>query len=86
MDKYLNLPTFLLSSFLIRLLIVGASIGDSITMLALAGLYGVWYYFELKREPEANKDLKNRIVELEESQKLLRDKVNSSNLGSQLRR
>jgi nitrogen regulatory protein PII-like uncharacterized protein len=86
MKSYLNLPTLILISFLIRLLIMGASIGDALVIIALSSLYGFFYFIESKKEPEANKELKDRIVELEEQVKIVKDKAASLSLASSFKR
>lgn len=86
MNKLLNLPTLLIISFLIRILINGATIGEAIVMLALSALYAGFYYLDYKKEPEANKEIRNKIVELEEQLKITKDKVNSVALGINLRK
>jgi len=86
MSKYLNLPSFLLSFFLIRLLITGCGIGDSIALVALSSLYGFYCYLDSRKEPELNKDYKDRLLALEEQIKTTREKVNSITLGSHLRK
>lgn len=86
MSKYLNLPSFLILSFIIRLLIVGAGIGEALVAIALSGLYGFYYYLESKKEPIANKDLLERLLALEDQIKTTREKVNSITLASHLKR
>jgi len=86
MDKYLPLPFFLLLSFLVRLLFTGANIGEAIVIIALSCLYGFFHFLHNKKEPEVNKDLKNRLVEMEEQHKLLKDKVSSLNFGFNLKK
>jgi uncharacterized membrane protein YfbV (UPF0208 family) len=80
------LPSILLVSFLIRLLVTGASIGDAIVIIALSALFAGWYWLETKKEPVPNAEIKNKIVELEEQLKLTKDKINSVALASSFKR
>jgi len=81
MDKLSSLkryfPHFLIFSYLIRLLICGASLGDALVVLVFGALYAGHEYLDHIREPEANKELKNQIKSLQESQELLKNKVGS---------
>lgn len=86
MYNYTDLPAFLLLAFLIRLLATGASFGDALVILSLSALVGFYHWVSDKKEPEVNKAILDRIVELEESTKLVKDKVNSINFGSTLKR
>lgn len=86
MRKYLNLPAFLVSAYVIRLLLVGASLGDSITILALSSLYFLTYYFKSHKDEPVNKLVIDRIVELEETVKATKEKMNSFSLGNHLKR
>lgn len=86
MNKYLNLPTFLLASFLIRLLVTGASIGDAIVITSLSALYAAWCWVELKKEIPINKEIKDRVVELEEQLKNTKDKINSVAIAASFKR
>ncbi len=86
MAKYLNLPTFLISSFIIRLLITGAGLGDALVVLSLAGLYAGHLYLEHIREPEANPELRARLSLTEAMLEKVKNKVDSMNLGSFLKK
>lgn len=86
MNKYLNLPTFLILSFLIRLLYLGANIGDSIVMIVLGTLYAGHMYLEHIHEPEANKELKEKILQIDERLISVKNKVDSLGLGAHLKR
>lgn len=83
MDKYVIFPAFLLSAFLARLLYFGANLGDALVLLALAGLYGGSYYLNFIKEKPVDH---NRLIELEEQVKGMKDKVNSAVLSAGLRR
>lgn len=86
MEKHLKFPPLILLSFLIRLLITGASIGDALVMIALCSVYAGYLYLESKKDPIANKSLVDRIVEIEEQVKLNKEVVHSLKLGSSLKR
>lgn len=84
--KIKSLTQILLSAFLVRLLVTGASIGDAISLLSLSGLYAFWSYLEFKKEPEANKELKTRLIELETKVSSSESKIGAMTLSNQLRR
>lgn len=86
MEKHLNLPTFLISAFLIRLLIVGAGIGDSIVMIVLGALYGGHVYLAHIKEPIVNKDVKDKINQMDELLTKVKNKVDSYSLGAALKK
>lgn len=86
MKKILNFPLLILLAFIIRPLINGVSLGDAVVILGLSCLYAAYYYFESKKEPIANKELLNRVVELEEQIRITKDIVHSVKLGSSLRK
>lgn len=65
MNKIKSLTQILVSGYLIRLLITGASIGDAIVIIALSALYGFYMHLEASKEPVANQDLKDKIASLE---------------------
>lgn len=84
MERYF--PLLLLSFIMLRVLIVGASFGDSLVVLALCALYAGQHYFESKKEPIPNKEILNRIVDLEEQLKSTKDVIHSLKLGASLKR
>lgn len=84
--KIKSLTQVLLSAFLVRLLVTGASIGDALALISLSGLYAFWCYLEFKKEPEANKEIKNKLFELEEKVRTTENKIGAFSLSSQLRR
>jgi hypothetical protein len=87
MDKYLRyFPHFLIFSYLIRLLAVGAQFGDAIVMLVFGSLYALLTYLEHIREPEANAELKKKVQDLSESHESLKNKVSSVTLANSLRK
>lgn len=76
MDKHLRyFPHFLLFSYLIRLLVHGASLGDALVMLVFGALYAGHHYLDHIKEPEVNKDIKDKLVLLQESHESLKNKV-----------
>ncbi len=86
MAKLLNLPTFLISAYLIRLLITGAGLGDSIVFIVLGALLAGHAYLEHIREPEANKELKEKISQMDERLITVKQKVDSFSLGVHLKK
>lgn len=86
MKKVLKFPSLILLSFLIRLLVTGAGIGDALVMIALCAVYAGHSYLEHIKEPIANKDLINRITEIEEQVKINKEVVHSIKLGASLKR
>ena len=88
MNKFkelLNFPLLILSFFLIRLLITGASIGDSIVTLGLAALYGFYYHTESNKEPEINVEFKAKFISLEAEVLSLRNTQNTIKIASQIK-
>lgn len=86
MEKYLNFPIVILSAFIIRLLITGAGLGDSLVIIGLSSLYAFNCYLQYKQEPVANKELINRVVELEEQVRITKENISSVKLGVSLKR
>jgi len=76
-----HLPTLLLSSFLIRSLIFGANVGDSIALISLCGLFGFFYYLEHKKESPVNEKIKLQLEALKEEMNQLKSTVNGVKLG-----
>lgn len=74
---FFNLAPTALSLYLIRLLITGASIGDSLTIIGLASLYAYFLFLESKKEVPVNKQYWDRLVELEERVKGQQDNLNA---------
>lgn len=72
-----NLAPFVLSAYIIRLLITGASIGDALALIGLSALYSYFLFLESKKEIPVNKQYWDRFIELEE-----RVKSNQENLNS----
>jgi hypothetical protein len=76
-----SLTQVLLSAFLIRLLVTGASIGDALALLSLSGIYAYFLYLESTHVPEANKDLKDRLVALEDKVSKTENKIGAMTLN-----
>jgi len=76
-----NIPFSLIAflAFLIRLTIVGASIGDAVALVGLASLYGFNLYLEHKKESSVSADFRKEIDEL-------RGAINTVKLGNSLRK
>lgn len=82
MNKIKSLSQILVSAYLIRLLVTGASLGDALVMIGLCGLYGLFMHLEAlanaleaKKHPEANGELKEKVAELEKALSLTSNKV-----------
>lgn len=86
LKHFSHLSPIILLLYSTRLLILGSHIADAIVLTSLACLYGFWLYLEGIKEPEANVELKERIIALEASLSATKEKVNSINLGTSLRR
>lgn len=82
LDKCKSLSQLLVCSYVIRLLITGASLGDALALASLAGVYGYFLYLESKREPEINKEIKEKVILLEK----LTEQTNNRLSAMQLRR
>lgn len=85
MKERLHLPSILLVSFLIKVLIKGAEFSDAIILTALSSLYFGTYYFKGHKDEPVNKTILDRMVELEEQLRVIKDKT-SSVLFSTLRK
>lgn len=86
MRFYLNLPTFLIISYVTRLLILGATVADAIVIIAFSSLYAGWIFLEYKKEKPVNNDILEKIKYLEEQIGATKDKVNSINLSASFRK
>lgn len=86
MQKLLNLPTLVLFSFLIRILITGASIGDAISLLGLAALYSYHLYIDSKKQHPVNKVILDRISDLEDQVRVAKESVNAVKLAASFRK
>lgn len=86
MDKLRYFPHFLLFSYLIRTLIFGASFGDALVMVVFGAIYTAHLYLDHIKEPEVNKDIKDKIAAIEETQNHIKSKVSNLTLGGSLRK
>lgn len=86
MSKHLNFQTLILIAFLARLLITGASIGDAIVIIGLSALYGYCLYQDNNKEAPANKELREKVSNIEEQLKASKDKLNALGIASGLKR
>lgn len=77
MLSVLKLAPLFVGAYLVRLLVTGASVGDSITLAALSALYAYFLFLESKKEIPLNKEHIDRIVELEERSKVHQDAINA---------
>ncbi len=80
MKYLLNLAPIALSTYLIRLLITGATIGDSLTIIGLSSLYAFFLFLESKKQVPVNDDVWNRIIELEDRVKQHHDSISAFNI------
>lgn len=87
-----NFVQMILFAYLIRLLVVGASIGDALAFIGLASLYGFYYYLNYKKEPSVNEQFRADVVQLQEDLKNqhiqfseLKTQVNAMKLGAGFR-
>lgn len=81
MKSFLNLPTLLLFSFLVRTLIFGADFGNALALLALSGLYGFYLFLEVNKQPDINEQTKKDMVQLKNELELVKSALNSVKLG-----
>lgn len=86
MKFLLLLPAICLPTFLFKITVYGCNAAEAVVFTALCALYAGWFYMTKTAEPEANKELKNRLVDLEEQVKIQKDKVSSFTLTSGLRK
>jgi hypothetical protein len=70
-----SLIEMLLSLFVARLLITGASIGDALAILSLSGVYGLYLHIESKKEPRVNQDILDRLASVEDKASKTETKV-----------
>jgi hypothetical protein len=82
MKYLLNLAPGLLGAYLIRLLVTGASVGDSIVIIGLSALYAFFLDLERKKQVPINKPFHDRLVELEEKVKIQQDQIGAFNIKS----
>lgn len=75
----------LLVSFLIKLLITGASIGDSLVIIALAGLFAFCHYLESKKEEPINTQVKIELTKVKEELAEVKSGLTAFKLSNQLR-
>lgn len=75
--KLLNLAPYALGTYLVRLLITGASLGDSFTLIGLSGLYAYFLFLESKKQVPVNKEIWDRLIALEEKSKTHQDNFNA---------
>lgn len=82
MLKLLNFFNITIVVLLGRVLVLGASIGDSLSLIGLCALYAYYLYLESKKEVPANKELKTKVADLEAELKSIQDKVGSLKLSN----
>lgn len=60
-NTFAHIPTFLLVSFLVKLLIFQSNLPESFIAIALICLFGFVYYIENKKEKPINEDFKTQL-------------------------
>jgi hypothetical protein len=80
MKVLLNLAPLALAFYTIRLLITGASVGDSLTIIGLSALYAFFLFLESKKQIPVNKDLWDRLIEVEEKLGKHQESISSLNV------
>lgn len=80
MNKIKSLTQILVSAYLVRLMLTGADVGDALVILSLSALYGFHMYLDNKKEPEANRELKDKIAEVEKIAQQTQTKVSAMQL------
>ncbi len=85
MKSLLNIPTCVLVSYLVRLIVTGASLGDALVVIGLSALYGGWVYLESKKDIPVNKPIIDRLCDLEEQLKITKDNLANMKLSTQLK-
>lgn len=86
MFKHSYLVSILLLMNLIYSFIYQFTISNSITITALCCLYGLVLFLESKKEPEINKELKEKIILLEDKINKVETKASALTLSSQFQR
>lgn len=76
----------LLTSIIIRVLISGDPIGETIGIISLSSLYGVFLYLNNNKEIPINDSFKNEINQLKQDIRLTKDTVSSLKLASNLKK
>lgn len=86
MKNILSIPSLVLISFTIRMLITGADIGDALVIIGFSGLYAYYLFLESKKDVPVNKDILDRIVATEEQLQVVKSKTDSIMISTTLRR
>lgn len=82
---HINFPSFLLSTYTIRLLITGASIGDSIALIGLLGLYGFTYFLQDKKEVPVNDIVKKDLETLAKEVMIIKNSLLAKSAATQIK-
>lgn len=80
------LPIFLLLAFVIRLLFLGASVGDAIALLSLSGLYGYYLYLENNKEEPINEQTKKQLEQMNLDLREMKSTIQAIKLGNSYKR
>jgi hypothetical protein len=82
MKEILNLPAVALCSVIIKSLITGISIAEALAIVGLAALYGLYYYYESKKEPPLNDSIKAELKNLQDEMNVVKAALQSQKLGT----
>ncbi len=86
-----NLPELTFFAFSIRLIALGASIGDAIALVSLVGIFGFFRFLDRKKVEQYDylekeiENLKNGLQSVKVSQGLTRGKLNEQKADSNKR-
>jgi hypothetical protein len=87
MLKYMNLLSpVLLLAYVIRLLALGASMGDAIALVGLAGLYAFYLYLENNKEVPVNETVHKELLQNREDMKEMKQTIQALKLGTAFKR
>lgn len=84
--KEVHLSLVMLIALLARILVCGATVGESVFAVALVALYGWHMWLAAQVKPPVNKDIIDRVFYLEESLQSTKDKLNSLLISTHLKR
>jgi len=68
----LNVPMLVFIGYGIRLILVGASIGDSLSLIAISALYGIILYFDYNKKPDVSQEIKIELDHIKQNLALVK--------------
>jgi len=68
----LNVPMLVFIGYGIRLILVGASIGDSLSLIAISALYGIILYFDYNKKPDVSQEIKVELDHIKQNLALVK--------------